>query len=341
MTAGASRRTRVAIVLALAILVANAVAFRHAWRMLHFTDAGTRTVPPEELTTWRKLGVLITGVTIPKPRNERTPAALGLPFETRHLTTRDSVDLEAWWIPVHESRGVVVLFHGYAGRKSTMLEEARAFGEMGYSTLLVDQRGHGGSAGRKTSIGYHESADVEAAVEFARKAEPHGTIVLYGQSMGAVSIFRALAVNRVPAAAVIVEGIYDETLHTIRNRFAAMGVPSFPAAELLTLWGGVQNGFWAFGHNPVRYASGVHGRALFLHGLEDPRASAREARRVFERVEARKTWIEFGAGHEPLIRTSEKRWKRGVQTFLSGGIWMESFRQGPPPLDRKPGIPLR
>jgi pimeloyl-ACP methyl ester carboxylesterase len=319
----------VAIVLALVFLLANGVAFHHAWRMLHFADAGTRTVPPEQLTAWRKLGVLLTGVTIPKPRNERTPAALGLPFETRHLTTRDRVDLETWWIPVQESRGVVALFHGYAGHKSTMLEEAAAFREMGYSTLLVDHRGHGGSAGQKTSIGYHESADVEAAVEFARKAEPYGTIVLYGQSMGAVSIFRAVAVHRVPADIVIVEGIYDETLHTIRNRFAAMGVPSVPFAELLTLWGGVQNGFWAFGHNPARYANAVHGRALFLHGLEDPRASAREARRVFDRVEARKTWIEFAAGHEPLIRTSEKKWKRGVQTFLSGGVWVEPYRTGP------------
>ena len=41
------------------------------------------------------------------------------------------------------------------------------------------------------------------------------------------------------------------------DRFHSMKIPSFPMAVLLDFWGGVQNGFWAFGHNPTAYARSV------------------------------------------------------------------------------------
>ena len=60
-------------------------------------------------------------------------------------------------------------------------------------------------------------------------------------SMGAVSIFRALSTSAVEEpTAVIVEGLYDEMLNAIGNRFHAMGLPSFAFAELLGFRGGIQ-----------------------------------------------------------------------------------------------------
>jgi uncharacterized protein len=64
--------------------------------------------------------------------------------------------------------------------------------------------------------------------------------------MGAVAVVRAVAVAPVNPSAVIVEGLYDRILSAIRNRFGSMGLPSFPSAELLAFWGGVQMGFPAF-----------------------------------------------------------------------------------------------
>lgn len=46
--------------------------------------------------------------------------------------------------------------------------------------------------------------------------------------------------------------------------FAACFAPTFPMTGLLVFWGGVQNGFWAFGHNPTAYAKKISCPTLVL-----------------------------------------------------------------------------
>ena len=83
----------------LGCLVVNAVAFRHAWAMTHFAESGTRTAAPEQLGTWGKLRVLLNGVSLPRPVNDRTPAALGLEFEPVRFVSSAGLTLAAWRRP--------------------------------------------------------------------------------------------------------------------------------------------------------------------------------------------------------------------------------------------------
>jgi pimeloyl-ACP methyl ester carboxylesterase len=106
-------------------------------------------------------------------------------------------------------------------------------------------------------------------------------------------------------------------LTTVRHRFEAMGVPSFPAAELLVFWGGRQFGFNGFGHNPVEYAASVRCPILFLHGASDSRAREAEARRVFAAVPGRKWFKGFpGIGHAATVVPYRGLWKQTVSQFL-------------------------
>jgi hypothetical protein len=114
-------------------LALNVVAYRQAWGMLHFTAGGSLTKGPAKLGLLEKVGVVLTGVRVPHPRNVRTPAALGLPFSTERFATADDVEVEAWWIPRERARGTIVRCHGYAGATDTMLEDARAFRDLGWS----------------------------------------------------------------------------------------------------------------------------------------------------------------------------------------------------------------
>jgi len=106
-------------------------------------------------------------------------------------------------------------------------------------------------------------------------------------------------------------------LNTVRHRFQSMGVPSFPSAELLVFWGGVQTGFNAFGHNPVVYAKALACPALFMHGTDDPRARIEEGRRVYEAVPGIKQFKEFPSiGHDSYVSRYPGDWTETVKGFL-------------------------
>ena len=154
----------------------------------------------------------------------------------------------------------------------------------------MDFRGTGGSDGSANSLGYHEANDVAAAVRYARERALPRPLVLYGQSMGGAAVLRAVAVLDVRPDAIIVESVFGRMIAAARNRFALMGVPSFPSAELLVFWGGVRAGIPGFDHNPAEYARACDCPALVLHGAEDRHARLEEAQAIYDNWLARRSW---------------------------------------------------
>ena len=311
------RRLTLCLAALLALLALNVVAFNQAWSMTHFSASGVRTANPEALSFLEKIRVGVMGVSLPKPINAIDPSHVGLRFETVRFGGATGSELEGWFIPHKQPRGCVLFAHGYGACKASLLHEASAIHRLGYSALLVDFHGSGGSEGQVTSLGVREADDVADAVTFVKNKSPTSPLILYGQSMGSAAILRAIAVHRIEPTAVIVECPFDRLLSTAENRFHAMGLPPFPAARLLIFWGGVQRGFNGFQHNPVDYARHVRCSVLFLHGAKDPRVTLEQAQAVFDNLAGEKSFVVFPtAGHESLLAADADLWTRSVSRFL-------------------------
>ncbi|GIK41494.1 MAG: hypothetical protein BroJett011_53270 [Chloroflexota bacterium] len=304
--------------LTLTFILLNIIAYRQAQAMLTFTQIGSRTAAPESLSIWQKVKMLFTGVNIPKPLNNSKPDSWALTFTVHRFKVTEIVELEAWHIPHPQAKGLILLFHGYASSKSSLLPEAKALHELGYATFLVDFRGSGGSNGSKTSIGFYEADDVAKAFAYAGLLAVDQPLILYGRSMGGAAVLRAISVHHLRPAGVILEAVFDKMLSTVQNRFRAVGLPSFPATQLLVFWGSIQNGSSGFRHNPVEYAAGVQCPALILHGTDDPRATLAEGRAVFSQLGGKK-WFEVftGVGHEAYLAAEPEQWKQSVTLFLA------------------------
>ncbi len=306
------------VVLLVCFLLLNFLAYRHARAMLTFSTEAGRTPPPQSLSTWQKIKVLTCGVTVPRPENNRSPQDLGLPSETIRFANGDGASLEGWLLTPPNPKGTVLLFHGYAACRSTLLEEGRAFYDMGFTTVLIDFRGSGGSDGSATTLGYHEAQDVVATVRHVRSRELPGPLILYGQSMGGAAVLRSIAALKVKPEAVILESVFGRMIGAVRNRFGLMGVPSFPGAELLVFWGGVQVGFSGFHHNPEEYARACKCKALVLHGTEDRLARLEEGQAIYGNLAGSKEMVVFeGAGHTSLYGAAPEQWKAVVDRFLT------------------------
>ena len=312
---------RALILLALGVvtggLALNVLAYRHAYAMMHFSPGIDRTREPEKLTLLQKIGVLFSGVSLPRPHSSLVATHLGPECKSIIVAGTNGIRLGAWYCPGTSTNSLVILFHGYGGEKSGTLSEAKALLEMGCSVLLVDFRGSGESSESYTTVGYDEAEDVAAAVRYAQEHLPQRKVILYGQSMGAAAVLRAVHSCGVRPDSIMVEAVFDRLLSTVRHRFEAMGIPSFPSAELLLFWGGRQAGFNGLTHNPVDYARSVTCPILFLHGADDPRARLEEARQVFAAVPGLKRFREFpGIGHQSAVVRFPREWKEAIGQFL-------------------------
>jgi alpha-beta hydrolase superfamily lysophospholipase len=249
--------------------------------------------------------------------SERTPEELGLGFEPVGLRTRDGLRLAAWHLPHPRERGTVALFHGYASCKAHLLPEAAALHAAGWGILLVDFRGAGESEGDAVTLGAREAEDVRAAAEWARTARGGRPVVLYGVSMGAAAVLRAVARLGVEPDAVILERPFNRMRRTVGRRFQSMGLPAFPAADLLVFWGGVQHGFNGFAHNPETDIRALRCPALVLYGGRDPRATPADVRALADAAAAPVTRRAFpDAGHESLLARDAERFHASVYPWL-------------------------
>jgi pimeloyl-ACP methyl ester carboxylesterase len=293
------------------------LAYSHAGAMLRFSDHGARTTTPEQLGFWSRMKVLLAGVNVPRPASRGRPSDLAPDCRVLSIGAPGGVTLASWYCSRGEGTPLVILFHGYSAEKASLLREARAFRDLGASVMLVDFRGSGGSSESYTTVGVHEAEDVAAAMGHARRRLPHRSVLLFGRSMGAAAILRAVHEHRIQPDGVILEAVFDTLLHAVRNRFRAMRVPSFPSAELLVFWGGRQWGFDGFRHNPADYASVVECPVLLLHGAGDVRASLAGARRVFDALPGAKELVIFPqGGHESYLPEDADRWRAAVERFI-------------------------
>jgi len=295
----------------------NALAYSHASTMLRFVDAAPRTATPEQLGFRSKIKVLLSGVSIPRPAGHRRPAELAPDCQVLSVPGPSGIKLASWYCDRGKGTPVVILFHGYSAEKTSLMGEARAFLDLGASVMLVDFRGSGGSSESYTNVGVREAEDVAAALHYARRRLSHREVFLFGRSMGAAAILRAVHVHAIQPDGVILEAVFDTMLNTVRHRFRALQVPSFPSAELLVFWGGRQWGFDGFEHNPSDYAASVHCPTLLMHGARDPRVRLTEARRVFEAIPGRKEFVTFErSGHESYLSNHANRWRNAVERFI-------------------------
>jgi uncharacterized protein len=296
----------------LGILFLNIVAFFHAYKFTHFTTGKpVRTKDPKQLPPIEKLTTLIVGISNPRPVNKRFPER---PY--RILKLKSNKEIECWTLPLDSAKGTVILFHGFSGEKSSLLDRAEIFRKLGYATVLVDFMGSGGSEGNQTTIGFFEAEQVKTVYEYV-KSQDNKSVYLFGTSMGSAAIMRAVSEYKINPSGLILECPFGSMYKTVCARFELMNAPTFPMARLLVFWGGLQNRFWAFGHNPQEYAKNISCPTLLMFGELDNKVSREETDTIFANLKGLKRLAVYPfAGHDDYLDKYKSEWEKDVVAFL-------------------------
>ena len=298
------------IVVSLVVLL-NVIGAFQAYKFTHFTTEKVMRIDPHHLSSSDKIKAIVFGIDMPRPIDSMKPSQA---FETVQL--QSNVKLECWSLQTDSAKGTVIIFHGYRASKSQMIDRSDEFLKMGYNTLLVDFMGSGGSEGNSTTIGFKEAEEVKAAYDYvAGKGEKH--IYLFGTSMGAVSVMKAVNDYHLDASGLILECPFGTMFKTVGVRVEKMGLHDFPTTYLLMFWGGLENGFWAFDHNPEDYAKNITRPTLLFYGEKDDRVSRGEIDRIYANLQGIKDLKTFPlSGHQDYIPQYGDLWRDDVSFFM-------------------------
>ncbi|WP_177230553.1 alpha/beta hydrolase [Chitinophaga sp. CF118] len=266
------------------------------------------------MNAWEKAKTVLLGVRLSKSVVRIKPDT---PFETVLLHTASGLKLEAWWIPSPKAIGTVILFHGYGGCKDGTLAEASYFRQLGYNTFLLDFRGNGNSDGYTCTVGFKEAEDVKLAYNYVQqRGEKH--IILWGMSMGAAAILKAVPEYKLQPDKVILECPFATLTDAVKARMRAVHVPGTPFSQVLTFWGGVEHGFWGAGYKPEAYAREIKMPALVCWGALDFRVTRHETDLIYQHLNSKKKQlVVFNESyHQSFCRKEPLKWKTAVKKFL-------------------------
>jgi uncharacterized protein len=248
-----------------------------------------------------------------QPWKEVTPAQ---GIEPVSFVTSDGVALKGWWWPGQDSTRAVVLLHGLGANRLQMLARAKWLHETGYSVLLFDFRGCGESGGKST-LGFAERHDVEAAIKFLREKKAVKQMAIVAQSMGAAAAVMAVE-HWADVRGAVLEGLYDRLDNAIRTRVGSRVGWLEPVMTPPLLWQvRPRLGFFPEELAPVKYIGKASCPVLLGYGGKDRTVQPSSIRALFTAGPYPTTlWVLQQAGHEDLYHFDPAAYKAKIGEFL-------------------------
>ncbi len=251
-----------------------------------------------------------------KTYRSSTPGRPSQGYEELTLPS-EGLKLRAWLARGEAAQPAAVVIHGLGDTLESYLEHARLLRARGFTTLLVDLRGHGASEGSHTTLGAREQADVAAGMRHLREQGlAKNGLVLMGHSMGSVAVLLAAA-GQPDLRAVIVEAPYDTYRNTVAHHAKLLyGLPSWvpiiPLAIKAAEW---RAGFDADATDAVAAARRIRAPLLAIVDGADPRMTEAIVRRVVHAHPGpRRLWVASGVDHVGAVFHAE--WPKVVGGFL-------------------------
>lgn len=299
------------------LILINISAAFHAYRFTHYyDDEKVRNQPSSSGTIFLRTWRLMAGKKMPRSQVNWYPP---MPYDTVQFATKSGIKIEGWYVKADSSKGTVILFHGLSSNKGNILAEAMEFLSLGYHTLLVDMRAHGNSGGRASSLGVKESEEVKLAYDYI-KNKGEKNIILWGMSLGAAIIAKAIHDYPIQPAKVILEAPFAKLQCHIRARARVAGFPDEPFGFFVTFWTGAEQGYWGFRHRITDYVKKINCPVLLQWGAKDIYVLREETGSIFSKIASgnKQLVIYNEAGHEHLIGRDGEKWQTSVKNFLAG-----------------------
>ncbi len=248
------------------------------------------------------LPVVLLTLETHRPQGRLNPEEIGIAWPHERVVFHGSggTELVGLWFENPARKGAVLLVHGIGAEKTQFLPSVEALYRRGWHVLTYDQRNHGESGGRTTTLGLAEAEDLERAWEVLRdrtRGEPIPRVV-FGVSMGGAAAGLALPRLR-DVDGLVLDSTFADVAHVAARRLP-LGPVAGVAVALARAFAVPITGRRALDVSPVDVArqapAGVD--VLILHAPGDPLIPFAEAEALRDAYAPRATLVALaGATH--------------------------------------------
>lgn len=246
------------------------------------------------------------------------------------LPVRDGIVIGATYRPgTRPGSPAVLLLHGVGASRNATAANAEWLAMLGYAVLAIDFRGHGQSTLANRTFGLDEAEDAKAAFDWLKRRQQRARVAIIGISLGGAASLLGRD-GPLPADALILQAVYPDIRHAIRNRIAARltAAPAWLLEPLLSYQARLRLGIWPSDLAPIKALPHFRGPVLVIGGDQDRSTPPAESRAMFAAATGPKSlWLIPAGDHPAICDARDEVYRAHVRDFLKRTI-------GPPPSAR-------
>lgn len=247
---------------------------------------------------------------------EKTPAVLGLPFESVEITSRDGTRLAGWFVAAETTERAIVIIHGKDSNR-TGTPQFELLGDLhaaGYALLTIDLRAHGESGGRYMTMGAQERWDALAAVEWLHE-RGFAHIGALGVSLGGASLAEASTLTD-HLDALVLDSVFPDATTLVTRRLNEVGTLNwFLPGGKVVMWGLTRSRLGSV--RPAIRAGQSRVPLLVIYGTKDGFVPLEEQDDYALANPDATVWIADGAYHTGVYSAYHDEYLRRVTDFFA------------------------
>lgn len=233
------------------------------------------------------------------------------------FTMRDGYEINGDYNLIKGSNKFCILLHGHGTSREGALRYSLLFYELGFSTIIYDERSHGDNVHKDVTMGFVEAKDLSEIISQVYNKFGHDIeLGLQGVSMGASTVLLSTQYTQdvkfivSDCAFATLEDAVDlilKHLHLSKKIFIPLVNMNLKA-------------FYHFSFkdsNPLSIIDKNTVPILYIHGNKDNFIDVKSIQKLYDKTKAfKKMLIVDGAGHASSITVNRELYKKTVKEFI-------------------------
>jgi hypothetical protein len=229
-------------------------------------------------------------------------------------TLSNKLKLHAKWID-NKSDKTMIFMHGHTFTLYGSYKYLPIFLNQNFNVLMPDQRYHGNSEGKFSTLGLKESEDLNNWVTFITDKNPKNRLIgVHGESMGGATVLMA-AQNENINFIISDCAFSDFTLQTkelLKRKFKIPSFMVYPAALMSYILFKIP----FFKIKPLNYLKNIKKPILLIHGESDQYIDKSHCHELSRIIDNSTIYLCKNADHAKSYSTNPKEYEKKVLDFL-------------------------